>query len=64
MTVPIKTPTDWRPTSGQGSVVLLGNVPIVTNTGIKIVTNTTQLPILTSPTITKPKNPTIWSQAG
>jgi hypothetical protein len=61
---PIKIPTSWRPSSGQGSVVLIGNVPIVTNTGVRLVTTTSHLPIMTNPTVTKPKNPTVWSQTG
>ena len=64
MPTPIKHPTGWRPTSGQGTVVLIGLVPIITNAVVRIVTNSSILPIFTSPTVTKPKHAAIWTPQG
>lgn len=64
MPTPIKHPTSWRPMSGQGSVVMVGLVPLVNNAGVRIVTNTTVLPIFTNPTVTKPKHATTWTPQG
>lgn len=64
MPTPIKHPTSWRPANGQGSVVLVGLVSIVNNAGVRIVTNTTALPVFTSPTITKPKHAAAWTPQG
>jgi hypothetical protein len=61
MTAPIKNPTAWRPPSGQGSVVEIGNLPLVANTLLPLVDNTaSHLPIDTTPSYTLPKNPTSW----
>lgn len=61
----IKTPTAWRPASGQGSVVLTGSLPIVTNAGLPIVGNTvSHLPLVVNPTRTVPKSPTVWTAIG
>lgn len=65
MAEPIKNPTGWRPPSGEGSVQLIGNKPIVDSVSfLPIVDNALQLPILTTPTTTLPKNPTTWEQTG
>jgi len=65
MTVPIKTPTSWRPPSGQGSVVTVGNLPLVANTLLPLVDNTaSHLPIQITPSYVAPKNATTWTPVG
>lgn len=62
---PIRTPTEWRPASGFGSVVLIGNIKLIEAVYmLPIVDNTNHLPLLTTPTVTLPKNATLWSQTG
>jgi hypothetical protein len=66
MTAPVKNPTQWMPTSGQGYVIT--NVPnqtIVTNTLKSLVDNTSNhYPIVTQASYVVPKNPTLWTQTG
>lgn len=62
---PIRTPTSFRPVSGMGSVATIGMLPIVEIVNmLPIVDTATHLPILTNPTVTLPKNATLWTQTG
>lgn len=65
MTTPVKNPTQWRPQSGQGYIVMSGNLPLVANTLLPLVDNTTaHLPIINTPSYVIPKNPTVWTLSG
>jgi hypothetical protein len=65
MTAPVKNPTIWRPPSGDGSVAYIGFPPILENVSkLPILENIHKLPILTGPTLSSPKNPTIWTEVG
>jgi len=61
--MPVKTPTAWRPPSGQGYAVLTGVEKITDNAGNFIVDNLGNY-LVTNLGYIKPKNPTNWTQVG
>lgn len=60
---PVKNPTQWRPESGFGSVVLTGSLSIATKAGL-LVANKAGFIIVENPSEVVPKNATIWTGSG
>lgn len=61
--VVIKNPTHWRPPSGEGYVIDVGNQQIVTNAGDSIVTNSGNN-LVTNESYLVPKYKTLWTPSG
>lgn len=65
MATPIKNPTTWNPPSGEGYIVTVGTLGMVTNALLPIVDNTVNhYPIVTTPVYNIPKVPTDWTGTG
>jgi len=59
----VKNPTKWTPPSGTGSVVTIGTVFLVDNSGNFLVDNSGNF-LVTNTTVNEPKNPTAWTASG
>lgn len=63
MTTPVRTPTQWIPSSGQGYVLLPGQNNLVTNSGNYLVANNGNF-LVTSGVVVLGKYATQWTQSG
>lgn len=59
----IKTPTQWRPPTGKGYVVNIGNEFLTTNLGDFLTTNLGDF-LVTNQTYVVPKSKTLWTGTG